>query len=117
MTTKAKTARFWHWHNSSPVLIKIEAGQTLHHCMGGPTDEGYRSEANVWSFDGDVLVCEWGSDESDCDGRLVHDGEVWCDVSTIRSGYVDGDHAGVVYPKWEQGRRTQRDYTAEAAGY
>lgn len=116
MTTEMNTIRFWHFSPSGEdVLIKIRKGQTLHHHYATQTDEGWHSETNVWHFDGRTLTSEWITDGRDCDGRLQQFGESFCSADNIRAGYVADD--GTVYPKWEQGESSQRDYSAEAMNY
>lgn len=112
-----QSARFWHFHSGSPVLIKIAAGQSLHHSHFGPTDEGFHSETSVWSFDGYVLTSEYYSDSRDCDGRISHHAQSTCCADELKAGYVDPDFCGIAYPAWQHTIRGQRDYSAEAAGY
>ena len=114
--TMADKIRFWHFSPvGDDVLIKIRKGQTLRHYYGTTTDEGWHSESNIWHFDGNILVSEWMTDGRDCDGRLQQIGESSCPVENLRAGYVADN--GIVYPKWEQGESSQRDYSAEAMGY
>lgn len=111
-----KSVKFYHYHplNDGPVLIKLNAGQTLHHSFGGPTDEGWSSESNIWEFDGKQIRLQWCSDGRDCDGRLTRAGECYCKADLAQSG---NEFDGVRYPAWEQGESSQRDEYAEAAGY
>ncbi len=113
--TMRNQIRFWHYHNGEVVRIKINAGQTLRHHSGGATDEGWSSESNAWTFDGETVTSQWGSDGMDCDGRLSSYGESFFAAADVASGYVDDE--GLRFPKWEQGDSSQRDYSAEAMGY
>lgn len=106
--------RFWHY-GIEPVLIRIKAGQTLHHYTAHATDEGWTSEANEWEFDGTTLTCRWYTDGVDCDGRLSRSGESSCRVEDVMSGHTDED--GRTFPAWDRGESSQRDFSAEAAGY
>jgi hypothetical protein len=108
-----RTIRFWHYGNE-PVLIKMRAGQTLRHSSGGPTDEGWSRDTDVWTFDGRTVTHEWVSDGVDCDGRLTQYGESYfraCDA------FAGNEVDGVRFPAWQQGEHGQRDYAAEAMGY
>lgn len=113
----APQARFWELINGSPVRIKIDCGQTLRHCCGGSTDEGYTYETNAWSFDGGELVSDRRVDARDCDGRIEHFQTLTCTFDRLRAGVIDSDHSGVVYPAWDARHRSQRDHSAEAMGY
>lgn len=86
---------------------------------GGATDEGYSECAELYEFDGDVLTRMTDTSGRDCDGRVDYHYE---DVATDLAGWVPHYHSdepnpGVKVPKWEKVCATQRDYTAEAAGY
>ena len=105
--------RFWTYANGV-VRITLQAGQTLRHWSGGPTDEGYNSESNVWSFDGYVVTNEWSTDGRDCDGRQTQHGVSQCRVRDVAAGNED---FGVRYPLWQQVSSGQRDYAAEAMNY
>lgn len=112
----ADKIRFWHFSPcGEDVLIKIRKGQTLRHYHVCRTDEGWHSETNAWHFDGNILVSKYMTDGRDCDGRLQQFGESSCRVENLRAGYAADN--GIVYPKWEQGELSQRDYSAEAMGY
>lgn len=113
-TMKPQTARFWHWHHGA-VLIKLQIGQSVCHSHGGRTDEGWHRETNMFSFDGETVTNEWSSDGVDCDGRLSRAGVSFCQVDCLRSGYQD--ETGLRFPEWQQGKSSQRDYSAEAMGY
>lgn len=110
-----KQIRFWHYHNGEAVLIKLRAGQSLQHYTGSPTDEGWSSEFNRWSFDGEIVTSQWRSDGCDCDGRLTSYGEAFFTADAATAGYCDEE--SIRFPAWQQGERGQRDYSAEAMGY
>jgi hypothetical protein len=116
MNTARNTARFWIDRNGGIVRLKLRKGQTVSHSFGGPTEEGYSWTAETYSFDGQTVTCEYGTDARDCDGRVTHSGECSCDVLALRAGYNDLE-CGVTFPAWQQGQSAQRDYSAEAAGY
>lgn len=111
-----KQARFWTYHKSGVVRIKLNPGQTLYHSHGGPTDEGYSRTSEAYTFDGRMVATEWQVDARDCDGRMTHTGSSYCAVDKLAAGYVDAE-AGVAFPAWESGEGSQRDYSAEAMGY
>jgi len=122
-----KHARFWAYVNGCAVRLSLADGQTIEHFVGGPTDEGWESEATQWSRDGDTITREWCVDGRDCDGRLTSHGTDHCHIDQLSAGdlpYV-GDEPdwirshwdGVVWPKWGDSVRSQYDEYAEAAGY
>jgi hypothetical protein len=78
-----------------------------------PRKVGNRSE-NEWEFDGEILVNRWRNDGADCDGRLTRYGTSYCKAEDIRGGYKV---EGIIFPRWQEGRGGQRDFSAEAMGY
>ncbi len=111
-----KQARFWVYF-TSPVRIKLNKGQTLCHYHGGPTDEGWYSESNIWSFDGTQVSNEWIQDGRDCDGRIEHMSTCVCPLNKLAAGYAAPDEPGIQYPRWKDVCHSQRDHSAEAMGY
>ena len=100
----------------APIVLTLRPGQTLRHYAGGPTDEGWSSCEQAWFFDprDQCVYLDRVNDGSDCDGRLTHSVSVCCHASRLAAHHGrDGNR----YPKWEQLRASQRDYSAEAAGY
>jgi len=84
-----------------------------------PDDEGWSSETNIWENDKGRLFNECISDGRDCDGRLTRH---WAGYATDLTGNPDWSgytHEGksIAYPKWEELKSGQRDYSAEAANY
>lgn len=89
-------------------------------------EEGWSSTYVRWALDGDVVTCEEHTDGRDCDGRMSTSTTAWCPVSALAAVevYASGDHEASEggplpfrVPEWRQGRRSRRDYSAEAAGY
>jgi hypothetical protein len=120
---RLKQARFWTYHRGL-VRIKIDKGQTLHHSHGGATDEGYHWEWDRYFFDGKTVFHEIDTDSRDCDGRYDYHGESRCDVDDLNKGATEevingGGEVIEIYhfPEWRHGKESQRDYSAEAAGY
>jgi hypothetical protein len=109
-----KSIRFWHYHNGA-VQIRIAAGETLRHFSSGETDEGWSSELNEWTFDGETLTARWKTDGRDCDGRMIRHGESSCPADKVKAGFRDED--GLAFPAWQDGKSGQRDFSAEAMGY
>lgn len=107
-------ARFWIDHKGSFVRLKINAGQTLGHSYGGPTEEGYSYTSQAYNFDGAMVACDWRTDARDCDGRMTHTGSAYCAYARLAAGYQE---EGLAFPAWEHGETGQRDYSAEAMGY
>jgi len=93
---------------TSTAVVKLRRGQKLSHGAYERTEEGYSSSWVIWSFDGETVTREWGSDGSDCDGRLSRGGEDVWDCSTLN------DYG---FPEWADVESHQRDYSAEAMGY
>jgi hypothetical protein len=107
--------KFWTRSNGSAVRLTLRDGQFLSHENGGPTDEGYESHYETWSLDGDVVTLDYGADGRDCDGRISTHGTAHCPVDRLASGAINDQ--GIRFPAWIFGESSQRDYSAEAAGY
>lgn len=110
------TARFWYYHKSGMVRIKLRAGQSLHHSHGGRTEEGWSRESNRFEFDGRTVTNEFCNDGADCDGRMTRHGVVTCAADRLAAGYLDTEN-GAAFPDWQTVETGQRDYSAESAGY
>jgi hypothetical protein len=123
-------ARFWIWENDSRVKITLRPDQRLTWGRYTRHDEGYTSASYTWEWDGETLTEQFGSDGTDCDGRLSTSSERCATLAQLRGvqayDWHDFDYPlpaiklpvdGVFYPAWTDGRRSQRDYSAEAAGY
>lgn len=113
-----KNARFWEYHNGSPVKLTLKPGQTLSHWQGGATEEGWHSEATSWhlSSDGELLRREFTSDGADCDGRLTQgqDSLALSDPADFVPLYYSPE---LLRPDWRDAGGWQRDQYAEAMGY
>lgn len=112
-----KQARFWIMApngGGNVVRIKLDPGQSASHCAAWSTDEGWSSEAHVWSFDGEVVRVTYSTDGVDCDGRMQTFGEAECPLAELAAGYA---YAGVAFPIWQRTFSRQRDHSAEAMGY
>jgi hypothetical protein len=112
-----KTIRFWYISPCGEAIkIKLRAGQTIRHHFYSLTDEGYTSEDEQWTFDGERVECEWYSDGRDCDGRLERFSESFFFAEDAQAGHVD-ENEGIAFPRWQRTVSSQRDHTAEAMGY
>ncbi len=107
----------------APVLVTLTEGEPAwEHSSSGATDEGWHSEWERFTLDGDRVLREWGSDGRDCDGRLSRSGSDWCPVDRLAAlvpyqWEQAPETAPYRLPDWQSGERRQRDYNAEAAGY
>ena len=106
-------ARFWEQINGSLVKLTIPIGGDIVHYSGGPTEEGFHWTHNHWSFDKGYVVRDSYSNSSDCDGRLEHWNLVRAHLSDKRQ-YDWLDQPTLNYQKVSA---SQRDHSAEAAGY
>lgn len=120
---KRQTARFWWWHRGW-VKLSLRPGESLLLQEGGPTDEGYSYTRTVFTCHDGIVSVESDTQSRDCDGRLDRSYETYCPVDRlhVEVPYTlkeDGSEPEptIRTPAWAKGRRSQRDYTAEAAGY
>lgn len=114
MTTK--NARFWDFVSDGWVKITLKPGQQLTHVTGGPDEEGYHYETTIYEHEGDSVVETCLSEARDCDGRFDHSSKHVCPLGELNSKPWDPSPSGYC-PNWRSAHRSQRDYSAEAAGY
>lgn len=108
-------ARFWTDYKGSPVHITLRPGGSIELFEGGPSEEGYCYMRSLFTFDGTQVISEWEENSRDCDGRLERYTESRCHVARLHEGWIDPD--GLAFPAWERVDASQRDHSAEAAGY
>lgn len=60
-------ARFWVFASGlAPVRLTLAPGETLTHAHGGPTEEGYHHEQDVWQYeDVNVPLPLWNQEHAD----------------------------------------------------
>ena len=109
-----KNARFWVWGaGDSRVKIKLRPGCALSHRRTWDNGEGWSSEAQTWSHEGDHINREIYRSGTDCDGRHSSEQTDICALEQLGEIEHDGAH----WPAWKSRRASQRDYAAEAMGY
>lgn len=129
-----KNARFWILHPCTCEWVKItlKPGKVLRWYHGENTDEGFSSqsfELEYHVYDDDLVVTLSTYNRSrDCDGLLEYEREVACNVNDLRAedrpieswnrktNSLDVQE-WIKIPDWQKVRCSQRDHTAEAAGY
>lgn len=121
-TATKKTVRVWIFYLGSPVRLSLGERDSVAIYEYTPDDEGFHARISEVSRRGDQLTC-WTHDRSkDCDGLLESFDEKVCSVDdarlsepteTTRAKHPDIDG----FPMWRSERRSQRDHSAEAAGY
>ena len=111
-------ARFWTWLNGDYVKITLRPGQSLTHYSGGPCEEGWSYETQVWRHAGYAVFSSWAVEAKDCDGRLDQFGSSQCAIDQLNPGYEFELTSNVqAMPHWNNDDISQRDYAAEAMGY
>lgn len=134
-------ARFWVYWNATFTKLTMRPGQYLAMTTGGPTDEGYERETGEYWFvegagagdDQGVIRAEWTREARDCDGRYRYENTATCPVNRLRHitqdtacpfndsppppAWEDWRLRYLPMPDWQQESASQRDFTAEAAGY
>lgn len=110
-------------------IVLTDEDPILETSSGGPTDEGYSYTETRWALDTDegTVRCETTTDARDCDGWISHQSDVECHIDDLASldVYPDGgdaeasEHGPAPFrvPAWREVFYSQRDYSAEAAGY
>jgi hypothetical protein len=139
--------RFWEFVNNSWVKVTLSPDQTLTHFRFSRDDEGWSRSATIWEHDskkkGVFRIAYYSG--TDCDGRIDRQRRQFCaapglagvKVAMTPTGeFVSEDFHStehyrgpnnrrwhrkdlcVIYrPDWEEEESSQRDFSAEAAGY
>jgi len=93
---------------------------TVSTSSGGKTDEGWSTAREEWTLAGDRVTREWGTDGVDCDGRSSTFGSDSCPLDRLAVlvpfGFERAD-APFLLPDWRDETTSQRDHSAEQAGY
>jgi hypothetical protein len=111
-------ARFWIYQNGDFARLALKPGESQEHSTHGYHDEGWSSEWQRWTHNGDHILLEWASDGRDCDGRLSRDGEAMCPLGNLKDRAAYGsDDPKIRLPEWQEVESGQRDYSAEAMNY
>ncbi len=116
--TQVTTARIWVQHNGDWVRLALKDLDVIEMFEGGPTDEGSYGKWSTYSRDGDVITCDGEKSERDCDGS--HSSAWLCEttIDALKSGPAcEWDPEQPPTPQWRAVDSSQRDYSAEAAGY
>jgi hypothetical protein len=105
--------RFWttDGRGAEPVRLTIRNGKQLAWYRSQQTDEGWHAEGVTYEFDGKRVTRSAFSDGTDCDGRLSREDVSEWDCRTLHN------RLEVPLPVWSDSKVSQRDYSAEAAGY
>ena len=110
-------ARFWVRYKDSWVKLTLRSFAKIElPAQGGRHEEGFNAEIESFGHDGFGVVSEWFSWGRDCDGRYEDGGTAYCPLDQLQARDTDDD-VRVMLPEWTVLDRSQRDYTAEAAGY
>lgn len=98
--------RGW-WGGGNEVRITLHPGQTINHYSCRPADEGSVHTLLSYDLDG-FLHVTIHKEGTDCDGRSSR-------TVSAEANIIDCTEDGK--PIWCTPSYSQRDYTAEAAGY
>ena len=80
---------------------------------GGPDDEGFEYVSDEYVLENGVVIRNTYTESRDCDGRMSSHVRSVCPVGRLSVREFEGDKL----PDWERSDASQRDYSAEAAGY
>lgn len=121
ITTPTTTADFFVWDDLGECwrLVRLSPERpTVEFASGGPTDEGYARSWERYTLADDGVEMEWSEDARDCDGRISRSGEAFAAFEQLAvRAPCDDSPAWLRLPEWSQRSASQRDYSAEAAGY
>jgi len=125
-----RNARFWQYINGNLVKLTLRPGQEFNWRKYQRTEEGWTAESHTWSHDepSGTVFSEEVLDALDCDGRCS---SYWkgsfsvtefprkampCSIAFDDNGIPVEDKT-ILTPSWERCSASQRDHSAEAAGY
>lgn len=108
--------RFWTWINDDLARLTLQDGQTLTHRTGYSDEEGYSRTVESWTYEDGIVKREIGRDSTDCDGRHSYYQQDFCEPADL-AGAEAWERDGMRVPAWSQASQSQRDHSAEAAGY
>lgn len=128
------TARFWTWwhptthprhelrSDGSLVKLSLRDGQRRTVKTYAPDEEGWSSCVEVFWREGDHIYSRVITDGRDCDGQMSTDRTFRCHLDHLASERDPDDlkrwnDQMIGTPDWQEVKSSQRDYTAEAAGY
>lgn len=110
------SARFWiYWNGWTKITLRSSRPFTIYHY--GRTDEGWEQITETYTYDGYVVCCERSVRARDCDGLLECNSEHRFTVSAPREETMLDDGEVIMHPVWHRQSASQRDHTAEMAGY
>ena len=117
MTDHPAVVTFWTFFGGRWQGIRLADGETVDLFYSEDTDEGWSSVGEEYAYDraNGVVECSIYTDGRDCDGRMATEWHGYALVDELT--FMPADDHGPARPKWNQLRRGQRDYSAEAAGY
>lgn len=110
-------ARFWIYYAPAECCVKVtlRPGQKIEYHSGGLTEEGSHYEWQQYSHENGVIVSRREQRGRDCDGRYSYSNTDICKLENLKA--YQNRYTGLNMPLWEDGEYSQRDYSAEAAGY
>ena len=139
MKANPPNARFWiHWRGTFTKLT-LRPDQVLNLRRYSQDEEGWSSEGERYTHEGDHVRCDWGWQGRDCDGLIGDSGAHLCPLTLLEAevvkdtpgwpentrwwrmyapNRVPGSDDLICQPAWvKTGRDRHFDASAEAAGY
>ncbi len=110
-------ARFFDMHprTGEPVKVTLRPNERKLHCQLWWNGEGYTVRATTYHHAGAEVQITTLDQGRDCDGYHTREWTIACALDELTDGLRDED--GVRFPNWRKVASSQRDFTAEAAGY
>jgi hypothetical protein len=109
--------RFWTWVNDGWVKLSLRPGEYAQSERYRAHDEGGTASGETWEADEHGVCLEAWSDGRDCDGRMETFTRLYCPADRLAVREVEIDGESHMLPDWERVEASQRDHSAEAAGY
>lgn len=110
------TAKFW-FYADGWVRIRLRARQTLEWRVRTQTDEGWFEQSVRWTHAVDRVTRVSETDGRDCDGRTSTRSVSECPIDRLAADVNPVRFGWPATPDWRPVDSSQRDYSAEAAGY
>ena len=122
MRDTTPNVRFWVYVPGTGDYVKLTLApeQSIDYYESHATEEGWQTEAIRWFYDSErgIVVRERYSRARDCDGLFSSQDTCECPLNRLAEimPYGEENHTFRL-PLWEVADSSQRDYSAEAAGY
>ena len=118
-TPQAATFKIFDSEAEKWVDLTLQPGETKELHAGGKHEEGHSYQYWTYTHEDDHIRCEYDSSDRDCDGATSDHCVTVCPLDRLKASPAEPDNQWPLpaRPDWQRESSSQRDYSAEAAGY